>query len=174
MAEFPLLKDMIDKRLVGQIADRISLVHDPFDRKGFVQAVAVKLEDLELKQRFAWVADQLRVYLPDDYPTALGILLRILDETEDRFEPIEDAGFRLLPIPTFVYRHGLGHLEASLDAMYMSLRGIHHVKRQFGPISSNIRRRRWRGCINGRWMKTNMCAAWSAKAAGRACPGGRS
>lgn len=122
MAEFPLLKDMIDKRLVGQIADRISLVHDPFDRKGFVQAVAVKLEDLELKQRFAWVADQLRVYLPDDYPTALVILVEILDDADGRFEPIEDAGFRLLPIPTFVYRNGLGHLEASLDAMYVITR----------------------------------------------------
>ena len=119
MTEFPLLKDMIDERLAEQIAGRIADVHSAFDGAGFVGAVMAELEKLELKQRFAWVADQLRAYLPEDYPTALGILVRILD---GRFEPIEDAGFRLLPIPTFVYRYGLEHPEASLDAMYVITR----------------------------------------------------
>lgn len=118
MAEFPLLKDMIDRQLVEQIADRIALVYPAFDGDGFVSAVAAELESLELKQRFAWVADKLREYLPGDYPTALEILLRILDDADGRFEPIKDAGFRLLPMPTFIYRHGLDHREASLDAMY--------------------------------------------------------
>ena len=99
------------------LTGRIALAHPAFDRDGFVRAATAGLDSLELKQRFAWVADKLREYLPADYPTALGILLRILDDADERFEPIEDAGFRLLPIPTFVYRHGLGHLEASLDAM---------------------------------------------------------
>ena len=82
-----------------------------------MRAALADLESLELKQRFAWIADKLREYLPEDYPTALDILLRILNEADGRFEPIEDAGFRLLPIPTFVYRHGLDHPLASLDAM---------------------------------------------------------
>jgi len=118
MADFPLLKDMIDRPLVEQIAYRIAVIHPAFDRDGFAQSVSAELASLELKQRFAWVADKLREYLPADYPAALAILVEILDETDGGFEPIEDAGFRLLPIPTFVYRHGLDHLEASLDAMY--------------------------------------------------------
>lgn len=122
MADFPLLKDMIDRQLVVQIADRIAVVHSAFDRDGFGKSVMAKLESLELKQRFAWVADKLREYLPDDYPTALAILVEILDDADGRFEPIADAGFRLLPIPTFVYRHGLNHLEASLDAIYVITR----------------------------------------------------
>lgn len=122
MAEFPLLKNFVNEALVRQIAERISHVQPTFAREEFVWATAKQLESLELKQRFAWVADQLREYLPDDYPTALDILLRILDEGDDRFEPIDDAPFRLLPIPTFVYRHGLDHLEASLDAIYVITR----------------------------------------------------
>lgn len=122
MADFPLLKDMIDSRLVEQIADRIAFVHPAFDCDGFVTAVVAELESLELKQRFKLVADKLRENLPDDYPTALEILLRILDDADGRFEPIADAEFCLLPIPTFVYRHGLEHLEASLDAMYIITR----------------------------------------------------
>lgn len=122
MAEFPLLKDMIDRRLAEQIADRIAVAHPAFDRDGFVTAATAELESRELKQRFAWIADKLREYLPADYPTALAILVEILDDAHGRFEPVEDAAFRLLPIPTFVYRHGLDHLQASLDAMYIITR----------------------------------------------------
>ena len=118
MTDYPLLKEMIDERLVRQIADRIAVVHPPFERDGFIASVTPELGGLELKQRFALVADGLRDYLPADYPAAIQILVDILDDTDGRFEPIADAGFRLLPIPTFVYRHGLGHVEASLDAMY--------------------------------------------------------
>ncbi|MCY3866923.1 MAG: DNA alkylation repair protein [Chloroflexi bacterium] len=122
MADFPLLKDMIDRPLVEQIADRMAVVHPVYDRDGFLRSVMAALESMELKQRFAWVADKLREYLPADYPTALAILVEILNDTDGRFAPIEDAGFRLLPIPTFVYRHGLDHLEASLDAIYVITR----------------------------------------------------
>ena len=111
------MKNFINAQLVEQIADRIAVVHPAFDQDAFVRAVLAELDHLELKQRFAWIADKLREFLPGDYPTALEILLRILDDADGRFEPIEDAGFRLLPIPTFVYRHGLDHLEESLDAM---------------------------------------------------------
>ena len=122
MAEFPLLKNFINAELAGQIAGRIALVQPAFERDRFVRAAAAELPSLELKQRFACIADKLREFLPADYPSALSILVEILDEGDSRFEPIEDASFRLLPIPTFVYRHGLDHSEASLDAMYIITR----------------------------------------------------
>ena len=52
----------------------------------------------------------------------LRLLVSILDDANGRFEPIDDTGFRLLPIPTFVYRHGLEFPEESLDAMYIITR----------------------------------------------------
>ena len=122
MAEFPLLKNMIDGQLVEQIADRIAVVHAAFERDSFIASVTPELGGLELKQRFALVADGLRDYLPADYPAAIQILVNILDDADGRFEPIADAGFRLLPIPTFVYRHGLEHVEESLDAMFVITR----------------------------------------------------
>ncbi len=138
MTDYPLLKNMINQPLIEQIADRIRVEHPAFARDEFVAAAAEQLATLELKQRFAWIADKLRDFLPDDYPAALEILVSILDDARGRFEPIEDAGFRLLPIPTFVYRHGLEFPEASLDAMvvitlYTSCEGairpyiIHHT-----------------------------------------------
>ncbi len=118
MSEFPLLKDYFDAHLAAQIADRISVLYPVFARDEFVEAAATELGELELKQRFAWIADKLREFLLADYPTALAILVDILDEKNGRFEPIEMADFKLLPIPTFVYRHGLENPEASLDAIY--------------------------------------------------------
>ncbi len=116
MSEFPLLKDFIDERLVKQIAARIVAIHPGFDGAGFLAAVMAELDALELKARNILIADKLRQFLPADYPTALGVLLAILDEARG-FEPISKAGLRLMAIPCFIERHGLAQAQASLDAM---------------------------------------------------------
>ncbi len=122
MADFPLLKNMIDTALVRQIAERITIVWADFAAEDFVAAVAAKLPELELKARFVLIADQLRAFLPADYPVALAILLEILDDEKWGLAPIDDVGFRLLSIPTFVERHGVGHPRESLGAMYIITR----------------------------------------------------
>ena len=122
MSEFPLLKDMIDLPLARQIGERIAAVYPQFARERFAAAVDAELHDLELKPRFALFADRLRAHLPRDYPDALNVLLAILDGDRHGFEPIADPSFRLLPIPTFVERHGLDHPRQSLDAIYIITR----------------------------------------------------
>ena len=124
MAEYPLLKNYIDAALVGQIAQRISAVQAGFARDAFVAATVRGLDDRELKQRFAHIADKLRDFLPADFPAALAILLDILDDSEGRFAPIDMADFRLLPIAAFVERHGLAHPQESLEAMYIITRRV--------------------------------------------------
>ncbi len=121
-SDFPLLKEMIDLPLVRRITDRIETVYPQFAREEFLAAVDAELHRLELKPRFGLIADKLREYLHADYPTALNSLLAILDDDRHSFEPIEDPGFRLLPIPTFVERYGLDHPRQSLDAMYIITR----------------------------------------------------
>jgi len=116
-SEFPLLKNFFDRRLVQQIADRIVIIHADFRTEAFVEAVDAELHQLDLKQRLTLIARELRAFLPADYPVALNILLAILDDDRHSFEPIEDPGFRLLPIPTFVERYGLEHPRQSLEAM---------------------------------------------------------
>ena len=116
MAEFPLLKNFIDEGLVKQIGDRIVTVHPPFERDDFIRSLAAELDALELKARNLLIAAKLRQFLPPDYPEALRILLAALDE-ERGFEPIENAGLRLMAIPCFIERYGLAHPAESLDAM---------------------------------------------------------
>ena len=116
-SQFPLLKNFFDRTLVKQIAGRIGVVHPDFAGADFVSAVDAELHELDLKQRLGLIARKLREFLPAEYPVALNILVAILDEERRGFEPIEDAGFRLLPIPTFVERYGLDYPRESLDAM---------------------------------------------------------
>ena len=116
MSEYPLLKDLIDKQLIEQTADRIVRVHPIFPLDDFVKSVMAELGDLELKARHGLIARKLREYLPADYPAALEILVAILDDDRG-FKPIESAGLRLMAIPAFVEKYGLEHPGASLDAM---------------------------------------------------------
>ena len=122
MSDFPLLKDYIDGRLVAQLAERITVVHPQFASAAFVAAASGELQNRELKARFDWIADQLRERLPADYPTALTILAGILDNQDSRFTPLDMPDFRLMPIPTFVERHGLDHPDVSLDAIHIITR----------------------------------------------------
>ena len=117
MADFPLLKNYIDANLVAQIAGRIRAVQSSFPHDAFIAAASDNLPSLELKARFAHIADALREHLPADYPAALDILTAIVDNADPRFEPIDDPGLRLLAIPTFIERHGLDHPDESLAAM---------------------------------------------------------
>ena len=70
-----------------------------------------------LKQRFAWDRRQMREYLPDDYPTALGILCGFWmrrTAASSRLKTLDSACCRYRPLSI-----GMGWTtsKASLDAM---------------------------------------------------------
>lgn len=117
MSNYPLLKDQIDPPLVRQLAGRIARVHPQFARPDFIAAVDAELHPLELKARFALIAAQLRRFLPAEYPPALEILVAVLTDEAQGFEPIDNPAFRLLSIPAFIEKYGLEHPRESLAAM---------------------------------------------------------
>ncbi len=104
------LKNQFDRALLERLARRFHDVHPDFDETGFVATLATALSALELKDRINRVADELRALLPDDYPTALAIVVDAADDPG-----IE--GFPAWPLCSFVERHGLDHPAASLAAM---------------------------------------------------------
>lgn len=124
MSEFPVLKDQIDIPLVTQMAERIHSIYPNFSQHDFITAVDTELHTLELKPRFGLIADKLNTFLPDNYSQAVQILVDILDDGSHDFEHIEDVGFRLLSIPTFVEKYGVGNFDASMDAMYIITRYV--------------------------------------------------
>ena len=102
------LKNMLSHPEVELLADGLEKAHPQFDRASFV-AVSDRLQALELKGRINAIADQLAASLPDDYRTALGMVVAL--------SASEVSGFAAWPLCSFVERHGLEHPDESLAAM---------------------------------------------------------
>lgn len=118
MSDFPALKDQINIQLITHMADRIEAIYPSFTRGNFINAIDADLHDLELKARFALIADTLRASLPKHYPAAIQILVDALQGDPHTTNALSDADLQLLSIPTFIERHGLNDFEASMNAIY--------------------------------------------------------
>lgn len=74
----PLWKDWVDDEMVGQIADVFSVVYKRFDKTGFVRELTESgIFDMELKERIDLISQTLGKHLPNDYPKAIDILLKV-------------------------------------------------------------------------------------------------
>ncbi len=103
------LKDRVGPATVERLAARLAAVRPGFGARAFEDSVIPRLDGLELKDRINLIADALAAALPDDYPDALGTIVRVAAE------PLEE--WAAWPLCSFVERHGVDHPEASLAAM---------------------------------------------------------
>ncbi|MFO0093886.1 MAG: DNA alkylation repair protein, partial [Gemmatimonadaceae bacterium] len=96
-----------------------------FDAARFVEAVAPRLEALELKARAQWVADALEAVLPADVHAAAEGIERALASVRlgeqpsgAPSEPDGLTGWMLWPVGEFVARRGLAHPERALTVLH--------------------------------------------------------
>ena len=181
MADFPLLKDMIDRQLVEQIADRLAVVHPAFDARRFCKGFAIwrRLDasgaegsGTQLGRRRS-CANICRL----DYPSgAATYCWRILDDADGQFEPIsKPLDFACCRYPDIrLPATGWRILAASLDAMPHYYACIRHASLQrFVPISSQYPPTLTTGAFasNGQTGRRRACAPpGRAKAAARVLP----
>jgi 3-methyladenine DNA glycosylase AlkC len=86
----------------------------------FVDVVAARLPDLELKERIAWIAACLARHLPGDYRQAVGVILSSLPAPNDPTLSDADFGdFIYAPYAEYVAQHGCTSedLDFSLAAL---------------------------------------------------------
>lgn len=112
------LKNKYGAHIPGIIAGMISQVSSGFDSEGFVQYALEGYEALDLMARGRKIAQALRVYLPDDYVEAVGILVTSLGPKLDGSDDAGMAPFLYLPHTCFVAEYGLEHFEPSMSAQY--------------------------------------------------------
>lgn len=103
-------KHWISPALVKKIADAITSVYPAFDAKAFSK-ISKDLKDLELKPRVLLIRDSLHKNLPAEYPKAIKILLKAVDNSKL-------SGFDLWAFTEFVQTYGLDHFEISMKALY--------------------------------------------------------
>jgi len=84
MAKKPLSKDLLfNEAKVKQVADEIRCVYPYFDQSDFTRSIVQKFPQLELKERIAWISENLKACLPAGYQEATSILLASLPPPND-------------------------------------------------------------------------------------------
>jgi 3-methyladenine DNA glycosylase AlkC len=105
---------------VARIAAELAAVDPGFDAERFTERVVARFDELELKQRIAWIAVCLADQLPGDYRDAVEVLLVSLPVPCDPTLSDGDFGdFIYAPYSQFVANHGCTptDLEFSLNAL---------------------------------------------------------
>ena len=113
-----LFRDVFSVTTITDLATRIGTVYPQFDSAGFTRDALDRLETLGFMERSQRVTDQLRVYLPDEYPEAIRILLAALGpELESPGETVWEA-FIVMPQTAYVSRYGTDDFDLSMHALY--------------------------------------------------------
>lgn len=116
-----LLKDILFNRAkVEQIADEIQQAHPAFKKSEFVRDVVAKFPELELKARISRIAECLKKFLPNDYKSAVKVLLKALPKPNNLELSDDDFGdFIYASYAEYVAKNGCAKkfLRFSLNAL---------------------------------------------------------
>jgi len=119
MAENFQIRDVFNPTSVNGLADIIKKAYKKFNAAAFTKEILDELPEQTYSERWKHIAACLKKYLPDDFPTAVDILLRsqipayksdILEGTNERFI--------MVPVTAYVSQNGLEHYELSMQALY--------------------------------------------------------
>ncbi len=112
-----LMKTGLSDPAVARIAAGLSLVVADFPAEDFRREAMRGLGGLELKQRVQHIIAVLSHYLPEDFPQAAAILMRMKTHWDrgDGSDPL--WGFAAWPLIDYVAVHGLAHPHISLKAL---------------------------------------------------------
>jgi 3-methyladenine DNA glycosylase AlkC len=103
------LKDQFDREVVELLAERFSRWSSEFPADDFRSTMLDAFPELELKERINLVADYLAAVLPNDYASAIAIIVEVAESGVE--------GFAAWPLCSFIERHGVDFPEDSLTAM---------------------------------------------------------
>ncbi|MFT7183861.1 MAG: 3-methyladenine DNA glycosylase AlkC [Oceanicoccus sp.] len=104
------------KYLAGLIKD----VYPEFELNKFITQVLAEFPKLELKARIEWIRICLKEFLPNDYESALKIILKSLPPESDPSKSDNDFGeFILTPFSDYIAAYGCSkkYLKISLEAL---------------------------------------------------------
>lgn len=105
----------------GECAHRITkLLQDrlpDLDGEEFAGAVDSRIQGLELKDRVMVIAEELRLRIPDDYVTAVGMLVDSLGDELREDQGMFTESWFLMPVARYVEEYGIEYPHESLDAI---------------------------------------------------------
>lgn len=118
MEENTQFRDVFNSNTVATLATRIKETYKPFDDKSFISNIVEGLAPLGLLERVELITENLKTYLPDDYPQSVAILLEGLDAELETADFSGEASWMVVPQSNFVAKYGLEHYDISMNALY--------------------------------------------------------
>lgn len=126
------LKCLLGPEAVDCLAHNILLVHQQFDEESFRQVALDGLEPLGILERGQHLARVLRQYLPENYATAIEIILASLTPPLTRTDDLGLAVFFYLPHVCFVAEYGLDPREnGGQDPFEISMQAQYELTKRF-------------------------------------------
>lgn len=111
------ITEVFGEDLALLLAEKILLVHKSFPKKEFCHSVKKEVLGKTYTQRIAVIAENLRRYLPEQYPEALDILMKILGPENPMETGMFSNFYWLMPVGKFVEKYGLDHFSLSINAI---------------------------------------------------------
>ena len=116
-----ILKNILfNAEKVSLFAENIKHIYWDFQTEKYIQETISKFPELELKQRIYYMRDMLKKYLPEDYKTAVNIILASLPEELDSNKTDDDFwSFILSPYWEYIAEFWCNeqYLEFSLQSL---------------------------------------------------------
>lgn len=123
-----ILKDQLfNLDSVSLLAGYIKNVYPEFQEQKYIHEVTSKFPELELKQRILHMRDMLKFFLPDDYKSAVEILIRSLPAELDPKKTDDDFGSFILS-PYWEY---LAEFWCSDEYLDLSLQSLEEFTKRF-------------------------------------------
>lgn len=117
MPEYKKPTEYFDETLAEMLAGKLRDVQPEFDGNTFTAGVGRSIQNKSLKQRVELLADRLHQHLPDHFPTATDILVRILGPENPEETGMFTHFYWVMPIAKFVEKYGLNHFDESIRAI---------------------------------------------------------
>lgn len=108
---------MFGSNLAKILADKISQVYPEFNSNSFIHQVGRLVEGKRYTDRISVIAEQLKVYLPEDYEHGLRILINILGDENPNQTGMFTNYYWVLPIGRYISEYGLNHFEDSMNGI---------------------------------------------------------
>ncbi|MCP4498785.1 MAG: DNA alkylation repair protein [Deltaproteobacteria bacterium] len=111
------LKYALAEKNITRLAENLARVHASYDVTKFVSACLVDLDAMELKERVAHVAAQMKDFLPEKYLEALSVLTKAKAYWDRGDDDDSFSGFAAWPLFHFVETYGGHDFENSMATL---------------------------------------------------------
>jgi len=125
--KFSLKDQLFNPVKIGLLSASLQNVYPDFERHLFENEIIEQLPQLELKARIKSISKSLQKYLPQDYKTAVHILINALPEALDESKTDNDFGdFIYAPFAEFIATFG-----CNAEYLFFSLNALKEITKRF-------------------------------------------